>query len=54
MFGRLTWESIPFHQPIPLITSLVVMVVLAAVAVWVHRMKAWGYLWNEWFTSTDH
>src|SRR4029079_7604230 len=54
VFGRLTWESIPFHEPIPLITSLVVILALAGVAIWVTRIKAWPYLWNEYITSTDH
>ena len=35
MFGRLTWDAIPFNQPIPLITSLVVFLAVAAIAVWV-------------------
>jgi len=45
-FGRLTWEAIPIHEPIPLITSLVVLVVLAAIAVWITRNHWWSYLWH--------
>ena len=40
-FGRLTWQAIPFHEPIPLITSLVVILAIAGVAIWVTRIKAW-------------
>ena len=29
LFGRLTWDAIPFHEPIPLITSLVVLIAIA-------------------------
>ena len=54
MFGRLTLEAIPFNQPIPLITSLIVLVVIAAVAVWVTRNGWWPYLWHEYITSPDH
>jgi cytochrome o ubiquinol oxidase subunit 1 len=54
MFGRLTWHSIPFDQPIPLITSLVVLLVIAAIAIWVWRNGWWPYLWHEYITSTDH
>src|SRR5689334_19723243 len=54
MFGRLTWAAIPFHEPIPLITSLVVLVVIAALGIWITRNKWWPYLWNEYITSTDH
>ena len=54
MFGKLTWSAIPFDQPIPLITSLVVTLVLAGVAIWVWRKGWWPYLWDEYITSTDH
>src|SRR5881227_2599791 len=54
MFGKLTWDAIPFNQPIPLITSLVILLVIAAVAIWVWRKGWWSYLWNEYITSTDH
>jgi cytochrome o ubiquinol oxidase subunit 1 len=54
IFGKLTWEAIPFQEPIPLITSVVVIVVLAAVAVWIARKNYWPYLWHEYVTSTDH
>src|SRR5438045_9411413 len=54
MFGKLTWAAIPFDQPIPLITSLVIVVAIAAIAVWVWRKGWWAYLWNEYITSTDH
>jgi len=54
LFGRLTWSAIPFDQPIPLITSLVVALALVGVAIWITRIKAWPYLWHEYITSTDH
>src|SRR3954465_15231889 len=54
MFGKLTWDATPFNQPIPLITSLVVLLILGAVAVWITLNKWWPYLWNEYITSTDH
>jgi cytochrome o ubiquinol oxidase subunit I len=54
MFGRLTWDAIPFNQPIPLITSIVVLVIIAAVLAWITYNRWWRYLWNEWITSTDH
>src|SRR3569833_1573422 len=53
-FGKLTWDAIPFHEPIALITSLVVLLVVAAIAVWISRNRWWPYLWNEFITSTDH
>jgi cytochrome o ubiquinol oxidase subunit 1 len=54
MFGKLTWHAIPFDQPIPLITSIVVLLIIVAIAIWVWRNGWWPYLWNEWITSTDH
>src|SRR4029078_7713385 len=54
LFGRLTWDAIPFSQPIPLITSLVVLIAVAAIAVWITRNHWWPSLWNEYITSTDH
>src|SRR5262249_5824375 len=54
MFGRLTWDAIPFDQPIPLLAGAVVMLVLLGVLAWV-VVKGWApYLWNEWITSVDH
>src|SRR5881296_2432122 len=54
IFGRLTWGAIPFNQPIPLITSLVVLIAVGAIALWVTMKGWWPYLWNEYITSTDH
>src|SRR5947209_3378177 len=54
LFGKLTWDAIPFNQPIPLITSIVVLLALAGVAAWVTVKGWWPYLWNEYITSTDH
>jgi cytochrome o ubiquinol oxidase subunit 1 len=54
MFGRLTWDAIPFNEPIPLVTSVVVILgVLTVLATVV--LKGWvPYLWREWITSVDH
>ena len=54
IFGRLTWDAIPFNQPIPLITSLVVLVAVGAMVAWVSAKRWWPYLWSEYITSTDH
>jgi cytochrome o ubiquinol oxidase subunit 1 len=54
MFGKLTWAAIPFDQPIPLITSLVVILTILGVVGWVTFKGYVPYLWREWITSTDH
>ncbi len=54
LFGRLTWDAIPLHEPILLATFA--MVVLGGIAVLgaLTRFRAWGTLWRDWITSIDH
>ena len=55
MFGKLTWDAIPFHEPIPLITSLVVILAVVGDRASGSGARAGGpYLWDEYITSTDH
>src|SRR5581483_6251436 len=54
MFGKLTWNAIPWDQPIPLAAGLVVVVALLGVLVWVIAKGHLPYLWHEWITSVDH
>ncbi len=54
MFGKLTWDAIPFDQPIPMATSAVVGAVLLGVLLWVWLKGYVPYLWREWITSVDH
>ncbi len=54
MLGKLSWDAIPLHEPIPLITSLAVLMVIGATLAWVTARGHWPYLWNEWITSVDH
>ena len=54
MLGKLSWEAIPFDQPIPLFAAAIVGAVILAVLIWV-ALKGWiPYLWREWITSVDH
>ena len=54
LFGRLTWEAIPLHDPILLVT--LIGVALGGVAVFgaLTYFRAWGPLWRDWITSIDH
>jgi cytochrome o ubiquinol oxidase subunit 1 len=54
MFGKLSLSAIPFSQPIPLITSMVVILVVLGVLALVTAKGWWPYLWREWITSVDH
>jgi cytochrome o ubiquinol oxidase subunit I len=54
MLGKLSWEAIPLNQPIPMIASGLVGLVIIGVLAWV-TLKGWlPYLWREWITSVDH
>jgi len=54
MFGKLTWQAIPYDQPIPLAAGAGVIVIALAVLVWITVKGHWPYLWREWITSVDH
>jgi cytochrome o ubiquinol oxidase subunit 1 len=54
MLGKLTWDAIPWDQPIPLVAGGVVFVAVLAVIVWVIVAGHLPYLWREWITSVDH
>ncbi len=54
MLGRLTWQAIPWSEPIPLVAAGVVGLMLAGVIVWVFLKGYVPYLWKEWITSVDH
>ncbi|MCE0495138.1 cytochrome o ubiquinol oxidase subunit I [Vibrio salinus] len=54
MFGRLTLDSIPYHEPIIMVTLSVIALVGVLVLAWVTKLGKWNYLWTEWFTSVDH
>jgi cytochrome o ubiquinol oxidase subunit 1 len=52
--GKLSWSAIPFDQPIPLITSIILIISMLAILAWITLRGHWSYLWREWFTSVDH
>ncbi|WP_019903266.1 cytochrome o ubiquinol oxidase subunit I [Methylobacterium sp. 77] len=54
LFGRLTLEAIPYHEPILLVTFIGVAIGGVAVLGLITYMRWWGPLWRDWFTSVDH
>ncbi len=54
IFGRLTLESIPYHEPILVVTFAAVALGGIALLGVVTYFKLWGYLWHDWLTSVDH
>jgi len=54
IFGRLTLESLPLHEPIVVATFAMVAIGGMGLVAALTYFKVWGYLWNQWFTSVDH
>ncbi|HWU96919.1 MAG TPA: cytochrome o ubiquinol oxidase subunit I [Oxalicibacterium sp.] len=54
IFGRLSWEAIPLHEPILIFTFLGVAVGGVAVLALLTKFRLWGPLWRDWITSIDH
>ena len=54
IFGRLTLESFPIHEPILVATFAGVALGGIALLAALTYFKLWGYLWKEWFTTVDH
>jgi cytochrome o ubiquinol oxidase subunit 1 len=54
VFGRLSWNAIPLHEPILLVTFVAVCLGGVGMVALLTRYRLWGYLWREWFTSIDH
>ncbi|ANT61006.1 cytochrome ubiquinol oxidase subunit I [Salipiger sp. CCB-MM3] len=54
IFGRLTLDWIPYHEPILVGTfSAIVLGGLVALVLMTY-FKLWGPLWRDWITSVDH
>ena len=54
IFGRLTWDAIPYNVPILVGTFAVVALGAIALLVVLTYLRVWGTLWRDWFTSIDH
>jgi cytochrome o ubiquinol oxidase subunit 1 len=54
VFGRLTWEAIPYHEPILLATFAAVVLGGVALLGAITYFKLWSTLWHDWITSIDH
>ncbi len=54
MFGKLTLDSVPWHEPIIMGTGVVVALGGLGVLALITYFRLWGYLWKEWITSVDH
>ncbi|NLS26249.1 Cytochrome bo(3) ubiquinol oxidase subunit 1 [Sphingomonas sp. S2M10] len=54
IFGRLSLESLPLHEPIVVATFFGVALGGIALLGALTYFRLWGYLWKEWFTTVDH
>ena len=54
MFGKLTLAAVPLSEPIPMVTSVILILTIFGVLAYVTKRGWWPYLWHEWITSVDH
>jgi len=54
IFGKLTLEAIPYHNPIIMGAGAFMAIVAVIVLGTVTYMRKWKYLWTDWLLSVDH
>ncbi len=54
LFGKLTFDSVPYTDPVLVTTFSVVVIGGIGVLGAVTYFGKWKYLWDEWLTSVDH
>ncbi len=54
IFGNLTLDAIPYHEPIIMVAGVMMVLGVFAVLGGITFFKKWGYLWKEWVTTVDH
>ena len=54
LFGRLTWQAVPLHEPILLATMAACALGGLALLALMTRYRLWGPFWRDWVTSIDH
>jgi cytochrome o ubiquinol oxidase subunit 1 len=54
LLGRLSWDAIPYHEPILVATFAMVVLVGMGMMAGMTRYRLWGPLWRDWITSIDH
>jgi cytochrome o ubiquinol oxidase subunit I len=53
-FGKLSLDALPFYSPIAAGGAAVIVFGSLMVVALVTWFRAWGYLWRNWLTTTDH
>lgn len=52
MFGKLTLDAIPYHEPIIMVTIAGIILGGLGIAGLITYFGKWQYLWKEWLTSS--
>src|SRR5712691_3007416 len=54
LLGKLSWDAIPFDQPIVMAATAGMVAAIVLILGWVTLKGYVPYLWREWITSVDH
>ncbi|KXV09542.1 cytochrome ubiquinol oxidase subunit I [Caballeronia megalochromosomata] len=54
MFGKLTLEAIPYHEPIIMGATVFMAILALGTVALLTKLGKWGWLWREYLTSVDH
>ncbi|CUR53455.1 Cytochrome bo(3) ubiquinol oxidase subunit 1 [Serratia symbiotica] len=54
MLGKLTLNSIPYHEPIIMVTIFGIIIGSLMLLTLITYLGKWTWLWNNWLTSVDH
>jgi len=54
IFGKLTLDALPFYSPIAAGGAAVIVLGALSVIALITWLRAWGTLWRDWLTTTDH
>jgi cytochrome o ubiquinol oxidase subunit 1 len=54
LLGKLSWDAIPFDQPIVMAATAGMVAAIVLVLGWITVKGYVPYLWREWITSVDH
>lgn len=54
IFGRLSLEAVPYHEPILVATFAAVVLGGTALLAFLTKLRLWTPLWRDWICSIDH
>lgn len=54
LLGRLSWEAVPYHEPILIGTFAAVVAGAMVLLAGLSKYRLWGPLWRDWICSIDH